>query len=123
MRIFTQDRSKRKKPSNKTLALRQERKEFFASILGCHKPKQFRAKNMPDHSYEDRAVPVSNNLHETGGFKKSVDDWKWKRGREESAETIKEIEKKKSRIAPAWNKGANQYITDGDDPKTLGRKI
>ena len=43
--------------------------------------------------------------------------------REETAETIKEIERKKTRVAPAYNKGATQYITDGADPTTLGRKI
>lgn len=33
-----------------------------------------------------------------------------------------EIERKKKRIAPAYNKGAYQYITDGTDPSDLGRK-
>ena len=34
----------------------------------------------------------------------------------------KEIESKKSRIGVLYNKGAYQYISDGMDPKTLGRK-
>lgn len=31
--------------------------------------------------------------------------------------------RKSQRTAPAWNKGAYQYITNGDDPRTLGRKV
>lgn len=121
MLIYTHSRSKRRKPSAKAQRLNQERKEYFASILQGRKGS--RIDNMPDLSCDSKAAPLSNNLHATGGFKKSVDDWKWKRNREETYETIKEIERKKKRIAPAYNKGAIQYITDDTDPKTLGRKI
>lgn len=34
-----------------------------------------------------------------------------------------EIERKKQRIAPAYSKGAYQYITDETDPRELGRKL
>lgn len=34
-----------------------------------------------------------------------------------------EIKRKRKRVAPAYNKGGYQYITDDTDPKTLGRKI
>lgn len=33
-----------------------------------------------------------------------------------------EIEAKKMRVAPAYSKGAYQYITDGTDPRELGCK-
>lgn len=101
--------------------MQQERKEFFAAILNNKKIK--RASNMPDLSCESKAAPLSNNIHTSGGFKKSVDDYKWKKDKVESAETIKEIERKKTRIAPGWNKGATMYITDETDPVSLGRKI
>jgi hypothetical protein len=120
MLIYSNDRSKRKKPSKKTLQLRQERKDFFAAILG--NKKFVRPNNMPDLSCESNAAPASNTIPGYG-FKRSVDDWKWKRDRGESVETIKEIERKKTRVAPAYNKGATQYITDGADIKTLGRKV
>ena len=73
---------------------------------------------VPKQNIERRVVFFNQII-----FKKSVDDWKWKRDREETAETIKEIERKKTRVAPAYNKGATQYITDGADPTTLGRKV
>jgi hypothetical protein len=43
---------------------------------------------------------------------------KWKRGAEEKASTVKEIRKKASQIAPAYNKGALQYLPSaGTDEK------
>ena len=98
MLIYSNDRSKRKKPSKKTLQLRQERKDFFAAILGNKKFK--RPDYSPDLSVEVRTSPCSDSIPGYG-FKKSVDDWKWKRDREENAETIKEIERKKNQIGRA----------------------
>lgn len=120
MLIYGRNSSGRKKPSAKQLKMRQERKEFFAGILNGRKVS--RPNNMPDLSVNN-PVPLSNNLHVSGGYKRSIDDYKWRRGREETSETVKEIEKKKSRIAPAFNKGAVQYITDETDPTFLGRKM
>jgi len=40
----------------------------------------------------------------------------------ESPEVQRDILIKAMRTAPAWNKGAYQYITDGADKTTLGRK-
>jgi hypothetical protein len=37
---------------------------------------------------------------------------KWKRGATESEVTVEEIRRKASRIAPAYNKGALQYLPD-----------
>ncbi len=68
-------------------------------------------------------IPSSQSIPIGGGFLKSVDDYKWKRSVVESPETIKAIEEKKRRVAPAYNKGALQYINAGDDLKTLGRKV
>ena len=42
---------------------------------------------------------------------------------EREAEAQIEIEKKKKRVAPLFNKGGYQYVTDETDPTTLGRKV
>ena len=117
--VYTKTSSGRKKPSAKTLRLREERKAYFAAILKDSKPE--RAINLPEPLPRKTLPPLSNSVG--NGFKRSVDDYKWKRDREESAATIKEIERKKTRVAPAFNKGAVQYLTDGTDPATIGRKI
>jgi hypothetical protein len=36
----------------------------------------------------------------------------WKRGAQESEATVREIRRKASKIAPAYNKGALQYLPD-----------
>lgn len=40
----------------------------------------------------------------------------------ESTEVREEILAKSTRLAPAFNKGAVQYITEGSDPRFLGKK-
>jgi hypothetical protein len=121
MLIYTHSRSKRKKPSDKSVQLREDRKQMFASVLKGRKPKFI--NNMSDLTVENTNVAPLSDAIPANGYKRSVDDWKWKRDRVESAETVKEIERKKTRIAPLWNKGSTQYITDGADPTTIGRKI
>lgn len=117
--VYTKTSSGRKKPSKKTLRLREERKAYFAAILKGSKPERY--INIPEPLERKSLPPLSNSVG--NGFKRSVEDYKWKRDREESAATIREIERKKTRVAPAYNKGAVQYLTDGTDPATIGRKI
>jgi len=101
--------------------LREERKAFFKSVLKdsvkerlINMPEPLPIKSLP-------LPPLSNSVG--NGFKRSVDDYKWKRDREESVATAKAIEEKKRRLAPIANKTGYQYITDGDDVETLGRKV
>lgn len=117
--VYTKTSSGRKKPSKKVLRLREERKVFFSAILNGSRKE--RPINLPEPLPRKELPPLSNSVG--NGFKRSVDDYKWKRDREESISTIKEIERKKTRVAPAYNKGAVQYLTDGTDPATIGRKI
>lgn len=42
---------------------------------------------------------------------------------EREAQAQVEIEKKKKRVAPLYNKGGYQYVTDETDTTTLGRKV
>lgn len=57
------------------------------------------------------------------GFKRSVDDYKWKHSVQETPTTIAEIEAKKLRLAPVANKAGYQYITPNADIQTLGKKV
>lgn len=117
--VYTKTSSGRKKPSAKTLRMREERKAYFAAVLkGSAKERPL---NLPEPLERKSLPPLSNSVG--NGFKRSVEDYKWKRDREESAATIAEIERKKKKVAPAYNKGAVQYLTDGTDPATIGRKI
>lgn len=78
--------------------------------------------NWSDLTIESNVAPLSNTIPGSGA-KKSLDDYKWKKDQQESPEAIAEAEKKRSRIAPAYNKGPLMYITDDADTKSLGRKV
>ena len=124
--IYTRQTSgrKRKSQSKRLAAAREEHKKFLASVGYHGKPKRKYHNTMPDLKIENGPnVAALSDAIPANGYKRSVDDWKWKRDRMESAETVKEIERKKTRIAPAFNKGANMYVSDGMDPASLGRKI
>lgn len=125
--IYTNQSSGRKRKSNsKRLALaRKEHNEFIASLgysgkSGKPKRKKLFVQDNPEPRKDE---PQLSNTIPGNCFKTSIDDWKWKKGCAESAATIKEIERKKKRVAPLWNKGATMFITDNEDPKTLGRKV
>ena len=117
--VYTKTSSGRKKPSKKVLRLREERKVFFSAILK-DKPRKERILNIPEREVK-KLPPLSNSVG--NGFKRSVEDYKWKRDREETVATVKAIEEKKKRLAPIANKTGYQYITDGADVETLGRKV
>jgi hypothetical protein len=68
-----------------------------------------------------KPAKLSNSVG--NGFKHSVDDYKWKHSIQETPETIREIEKKKNRLAPVANKAGYQYITPNADIETLGKKV
>ena len=116
--IYTKNTS-RKKLSKKALRLRQERKALFKQVLkGSDKSRPVYA---PEPYVKKELPPLSNSVG--NGYKRSVDDYKWKKGREESVATAKAIEEKKKRLAPIYSKGPVQYLTEGTDPNTLGKKV
>ena len=122
MIIYANTKSKRRKPSKKQIRLNESHAEYIKS-LGCRSVSNEvdRSYNMPEPIVKKSLPSLSNAVG--NGFKRSVDDYKWKRGCEESAATIKAIEEKKKRLAPIANKTGYQYITDGADVETLGRKV
>jgi hypothetical protein len=93
--------------------------------VGYFKAKKTQPKKFSySLAVESNAAPLSNTIPGGIAAKKDVlNDHKWKRDHEERPETIKAIEQKAKRVAPAYNKGATQYITDGTEAKYLGRKI
>lgn len=117
--VYTKTSSGRKKPSKKVLRMREERKAYFSAVL--KNSAKERPINLPEPMQRKTLPPLSNSVG--NGFKRSVDDYKWKRDREESVATAKAIEEKKKRLAPIANKTGYQYITDGADVETLGKKV
>lgn len=128
----------RPRKSRKTPALLKAEQEHDAWLRkqGLH-PDQLaqRTKDRNPGKFRNTARPVNpgsdcSNGFAPGGAKKSVFDTEWQRRYEEDpvmAErerlALMQAEQKKSRVAPAYSKGAYQFITDDADLKTLGRKV
>lgn len=111
----------KRKPSRSLIEARKKHEKFLASF-GISKQKRLNnPDNMPDLTVK-QVAPLSNTIP-SNGYKRSIDDHKWRRDVVETKEAIIETERKKSRVAPYTNKGAYMFITDADDAKVLGKKI
>jgi hypothetical protein len=123
---YTTNNTRKRKARTPTQAMIESQRltQELLNKVGYHKPTKSTKKFTYSLTCESNAAPLSNTI--PGGIAAKRDirtDHKWKRDHEEKPETIKAIEDKANRIAPAYNKGATQYITDGTEAKYLGRKI
>jgi len=88
---------------------------------GARKPKDDGSSLKIDYRTSDvKHIPSAEGrtVEEEGVFLVEGEDWE---ARDKAA--AEETERKKKRTAPLWNKGGIMYITDGEDPTTLGRKV
>jgi hypothetical protein len=124
---YTTTNLRKRKASSPTRASEESARKTAALLARVGYVQHDRApvKAKADQWQNERNVaPLTDAI--PGGIaakRDKLNDHKWKRGLEETKETIKEIQNKAARTAPAYSKGAYQYITDGADTKTLGRKI
>lgn len=109
--------------SRKFLQAKAEHQKFLASMgISSVAKKRVSPVSFPDLTVDRKGATLSNAIP-SNGFKRSMDDYKWRKDRVESQEAIVEAERKKSRVAPAYNKGPVMYVTDADEPSSLGRKV
>jgi hypothetical protein len=60
-----------------------------------------------------RVAPTSDRIPGSASASNLLHDHKWKRGAKETDTTVAEIRRKAKQIAPAYNKGALQYLPAG----------
>jgi len=124
MIIYIRQSSPKKKPSKAVLEANRKHKIWLEQNNYLTKSNKQRIITYNMENVDDKKVaPMSNTIPAGIAAKRSIDDHRWKRDWRESQKTIDMIEDKKKRVAPLYNKGATQYISDGEDPKTLGRKL
>lgn len=119
--LYVHDRSGKKKPS-RSKRLQQvlvDHQNFLASV-GYTGVKPKLVKQRPVVATKAQ-TPEARSLQEMVApcLKRDI----FERTRNESDDVKEAIRQKAARTAPAYNKGALQYITDGDNLKTLGRKV
>lgn len=118
-------KSSKPKPnrSRSYMQAKAEHQKFLASMgISAPKKRTGNPNNFPDLTVDRKGAALSNAIP-ANGFKRSIDDYKWRRDREETQEAIVAAERKKSRVAPAYNKGPIMFVTEADDPASLGRKV
>ena len=123
---YTTNNTRKRKPRKPTQAMidSQRMTQELLAKVGYRKPVKSAKKFSYSLAVESNAAPLSNTIPGGVAAKRDIrTDHKWKRDHEETPETIAAIEEKAMRVAPAYNKGATQYITDGTEAKYLGRKI
>lgn len=127
MLIYTNQRSKKKKQrkSKSFTKAQSEHRAFLAKhgiqSTGGKKPTG-RSEYFSDLSVVSGCAPVSNAIPGSG-FKRSIDDYKWKKDREESAEAIAAAEEKRKRVAVTYNKGPFMLLCESDDLTLIGKKV
>jgi hypothetical protein len=62
-----------------------------------------------------KTVPTSDRIPGSALAKDLLHEHKWKQGAEETDATVREMHRKATQIAPAYNKGALQYLPKGID--------
>lgn len=124
--IYTRQTSGKKKKRKQTKKMQlaiQEHIEFLKKyeVLNIRKDNTTVLYDLPDLTVK-QVAKTSDNLYVNGGYKRRIDDYKWKRGAEEKPETIKAIEDRQKRVAILYNKGGYQLITGDVNPINIGRK-
>ena len=118
--------SKKKKSNSKRLAESEAKHNAWLAKQGLT-PNQLKLKkefvgnvreSVTDYNLDCNTIKLSNNLYVTGGFKKGIMENLHK----EAPEVQREIMAKAARTAPAYSKGAYQYITPGADLSDVGKK-
>jgi hypothetical protein len=114
----TTNLSSRKKSKKSAKDIQQELEhQKFLKRMGVKGFDGKRTAEIPSYKVEN-SVPLSNSI--PGGTFKKKDLYSMTKN--ESKEVAEEIRRKANRVAPAYNKGATQYITPGTDLSDLGRK-
>lgn len=122
----TRTSSKKKKSNSKRAAEAEAKHNAWLAKQGLT-PTQIKMKkafvgdvkrSVPNYSVGSDTTKLSNNLHVTGGFKKDV----MTNMHKESPEVQKQIMYWANRVAPLYNKGGLQVITDGTDVTVIGSK-
>ena len=64
---------------------------------------------------QGNTIPTSDRIPANVGKRDIMYEHKWRKDAQEKTETIQEIYRKASRIAPAYNKGSLQYLPSDFD--------
>lgn len=112
----TKTNSKKKKAAN---SYRNDPEyKAFLKRMGVKGYNGERTAEVPSLKVEN-SVPLSDTIPGGSFSKKDIHSMT----KNESKKVADEIRRKATCVAPAYNKGAYQFITEGTDLHTLGKKV
>ncbi len=121
--VYVKTSSGKKRLDAKQQRKLDEHRAYVASLLAKSPKGQINTLEEPvRYVRRPNLPPLSNDIGGVG-HKRSIDDHRWRKDAAEPAHVVKAIEAKKKQIAPAYSKGAYQYVPSASDVKTLGRKV
>lgn len=121
--VYTKTSSGKKRLDARAKRKLDEHRAYVASLLIRCPRGEINRFDEPKGYVRRPALPALSNAIGGVGHKRSIDDHRWKKDAAEPAHVVKEIEAKKKQVAPAYSKGAYQFILSPADVKTLGRKV
>lgn len=117
--IYTSQRIRRRKQSRRAREMQAANNRLVEKLTQGIKRKQISFAIEEDNW---PTLPLSNKITGSVFPKRDIlNDYKWKHGCEETAETIESFKEKIGRVTPLYNKGGYQLATLSDDP-TKGRR-
>ena len=115
-RKFQQTASRKKKAARETAvrALRQTKARL--GIVGSSSLKGVTPDPLivDTHRRTPKTAPTSDRIPGSAAAKDLLHEHRWKQGAEETETTVREMRRKATQIAPAYNKGALQYLPNND---------
>lgn len=121
--VYTKTSSGRKRLDARAKRKLDEHRKYVASLLARTPRGPINRFDEPQSLPRKPVLPALSNAIGGVGHKRSIDDHRWKKDAAEPAHVVKQIEAKKKQIAPAYSKGAYQYVPSDKDVATLGRKV
>ena len=111
-RKFQKAVGRRKKEARERAARALQQTKARFGIDGAHPPKGATPSPLAADTQRrtPKTAPTSDRIPGSAPTKDLLREHKWKKGAEETEATVREMRWKAKQIAPAYNKGALQYL-------------
>jgi hypothetical protein len=116
-RKFQKAAARKKKEARESAARALQKTKTRLGIGTAGALKGAKLSPLPAHtrSRVAKTAPTSDRIPGPAPAKELLHEHKWKQGVEETEATVREMRRKATQIAPAYNKGALQYLPKGID--------
>jgi len=118
-RKFQKTAARKKKAARESAARALQQTKARLRIVGASSVKGVIPSPLiaETHRRTPKTAPTSDRIPSSASVKDLLHEHRWKEGTEETEATVREMRRKATRIAPAYNKGALQYLPNTETDK------